>query len=103
MPNQDTKWEPTTKPWIVCAANKHQLSGRIVCGARHWDSVMRGQVQDMDGVWDKSWGDAEQGFIDQWGRFYTREEAMEIARQNDQVINYDDMLSVTALHSEDLY
>ena len=65
---------------------------------------MRDQVRDMDGVWDKSWADAEQGFIDQWGRFYTREEALRVARQNNQIIVPDhQMLSAVALHSEDLY
>jgi hypothetical protein len=33
-------------------------------------------------------GREEQGFIDQFGRFYDREEAMQLALQNDQVNNH---------------
>jgi hypothetical protein len=68
------------KPWIVCAAMK---SGEItVCGARHFDGIMRGQVAIIKMSFDvKRW---EQGFIDQWGKFYNRKEAMQIVKDNGQ-------------------
>ena len=98
------KWIPTTQPWIVCAACRRD-DGIIVCGARHFDTLMTGVIRALDAAAgeDRSFFAAEQGFVDQFQRFYTREEAMQLARANDQVINYDDMLSETALHSEDLY
>ncbi len=100
-PNQDGgEWEPTVKPIIVCAANRNAHDGRLVLGARHWDTLMRDTIRDFLGG---RWGDAEQGFIDQFGRFYVREEAMQVARQNNQIRWPDDMLSEVALHSEDLY
>jgi hypothetical protein len=101
-------WEPTTKPWIVCAAI--QKDEHIICGPRHWDTTMHNQLKALrlnnsnEGMFNLYWGNAEQGFIDQFGRFYTREEAMQVARQNKQIIVSDeDMLSLSALHSEDLY
>lgn len=102
---QMAKWEPTTRPVIVCAANQHE-DGMIACGARHWDTIMRSQVRREDGTWPRGWshGEHDQGFIDQFCRYYTREEAMLLARANQQIIVPDDqMLSLTALHSEDLY
>jgi len=101
--SESKKWEPTVKPIIVCAANK-MPDGDLILGARHWDTQMRATVKaiyrDPDNI---KYGAAEQGFIDQFNRFYTREDAMQVARQNDQIRFPDDMLSETALHSEDLY
>lgn len=99
-------WEPTTQPWIVCAANRinaGQADEVIIPGPRHWDKTMHtiARALKVDYLFACS---AEQGFIDQFGRFYTREEAMQVARANDQIIVPDEhMLSLTALHSEDLY
>lgn len=67
--------------WVVCAAVKNSLDGRIVCGARHWDMVMHGQIDDYTG-----WRDGEQGFIDQWGTFMDREDAWAIAERNGQIV-----------------
>jgi len=118
----DDSWEPTTKPVIVCSANQLP-NGRLLLGIRHWDTQMRKQFQAIYGekahskkLWDKAvrffqgrpqpmFGtEIEQGFVDQFGRFYNREEAMILARQNKQIIVSDhQMLSLTALHSEDLW
>ena len=58
---------------VVCAACV--VGDVILCGARHWDKVMRTQAKALGikYVADK------QGFIDQFGDFLTREEAMNIA------------------------
>ena len=93
------KWSPSVKPYIVCAANR--LGKVIVCGPRHCDKIMLAMIHRLED--HEYWGPSEQGFIDQFGRFYTREEAMQVARQNNQIRWPDDMLSKTALHSEDLY
>ena len=81
-------WQPPVdvKPWMVCAACSWQGvgpigEGRLVLGARHWDDNMRmtalrcGFPNLLD--WD-------QGFIDQWGRFYSREEAMAAVKASGQ-------------------
>jgi len=94
----DKEWQPPkdVKPWIVCAANRNQNCG-IICGVRHWDVIMTPQIMRMHTpVW-------EQGFVDQWGRFHTREEAYKIVQDNGQPFNADRNGSDTELFSEGLY
>jgi hypothetical protein len=101
---------------IVCAACKH-TDGRIVTGPRHFDVMMWSQVLQVPPLEFinrtqfvdvppppevQGWGNAEQGFIDQYGSFHTREEAWLIADAAGQIIN--DREWVTGrLHSEHLY
>ena len=76
---------------IVCAAIKSS-SGLIVCGARHFDSFMRMQIERSGGFkrykiekpvgLTKEWIEAEDCFIDNQGNFLTREEAWVIAEKN---------------------
>jgi hypothetical protein len=70
---------------VVCAANKFNHKGKeiVVCGARHWDSIMS-SVVDAIGIDDKK--DHEQGFIDQYQNFITRYEATDIAIANKQTM-----------------
>lgn len=85
---------------IVCAACKHS-SGLIVCGARHFDRIMNAQIK-ATGI--KKWASAEQGFIDQFGNFYNRVEALQIIARNElQTINMQSNGSSTELYSEGLY
>jgi len=79
------KWQPSPdiQPWIVCAANRNKNNGRIVCGARHFDPIMRAQIEASEGF--VSWRNSDQGFIDQFGRFYDRWEAWKIAEKNGQI------------------
>jgi hypothetical protein len=77
-----------TKPWVVCAANRSRVTGKIICGARHWDSIMRQQVKwptEKSAGLPEEWRGAEQGFIDQFGNFLTREEAYKVALGNGQI------------------
>jgi len=81
--SSDSEWKPdytVTPHRVVCAANRRQEDGWIICGARHWDKVMRSQITDTD----KS-GSWEQGFIDQFGDFLTREEAWVVAAAQNQI------------------
>ncbi len=122
MTDEKAPWEPTTQPVIVCAANRLPDS-TIILGTRHWDSLMREHYRAIYGknVHKRTWWHkilrwlqsrpqpsfttvADEGFIDQFMRYYTREEAMVVARQNDQIIVPDHQLMASgALHSEDLY
>jgi len=85
---------------VVCAANKFVGIGKtyIVLGARHYDTLMRDAVQLLPkGMYEK-----EQGFIDQYGTFLTREEAFVVATNANQIIRRvggDD----NKLFSENLY
>jgi len=70
---------------VVCAAVRNK-SGLIVAGARHLDSIMRAQIEAM-GKSPKDFSDPDdQGFIDQWGQFLSREEAWLVAEKRGQVI-----------------
>ena len=62
--------DPTLMPqMVVCAAIRNE-DGTMVCGARHYDQVMRTQTARAGGR--EFWSGAQQGFIDQTGRFLTR-------------------------------
>jgi hypothetical protein len=68
----ESTWRPDynkTPQRIVCAANRNRKSGRIICGARHWDKIMRSQKKR----------------IDQFGDFLTRAEAFVIALHQGQI------------------
>lgn len=70
---------------IICAANKLLYNNgkiAIIAGARHWDKLMHNLVDCID----KDFMELEQGFIDQYGNFYGREEAWVIAETNGQII-----------------
>ena len=67
---------------IVCAANRHPETQELILGARHWDTHMRSTAKKLGGKWTC----AEQGFIDQYGSFLTREEAWKIAEKNGQIV-----------------
>lgn len=98
---------------VVCAANMDEL-GSVILGARHWDELMykhyritlsaaghdRGQAE-------AGWVGCKQGFIDQHGKFLTREEAWIVAEAAGQIIRRvgGDMSSdnIGSLYSENLY
>lgn len=90
---------------VVCAANRH--GGYLLIGARHWDAQMRAQAQNVPEHIHPFHADWEQGFIDQYEKFMTREEAWLVAEAAGQ-IRYrcgGDMSSegVGKLYSENLY
>lgn len=92
---------------VVCAANRSTVTGKIIAGARHWDSVMRQQVEWLKGEpgdrkMPDEWIGAEQGFIDQYGQWMTREEAWKVAEVAKQ-IKYPSGWDKGTLYSEDLY
>lgn len=88
--------EPVART-IVCAANR--IGDVILCGARHWDKVMQKQANAMG----LTGGGEEQGFIDQWGNFLSRVEAMEIVKANKQSFDIDRNRGDSVLYSEGLY
>ena len=87
---------------IVCAAIRHPVTGALVLGPRHYDSTMHEQIRAIigqDGEYD-GWRICDQGFIDQFGRFHNRYDAMDIARFQGQLRNDS---QCDELYSEDLY
>lgn len=88
---------------VVCAANR--FKDVILSGARHFDSVMRNQIEHMKedskpSAKGERW---EQGFINQFGEFLTREEALVVVKESGQSFNADRNGSSTELFSEGLY
>jgi hypothetical protein len=111
---------------VVCAAIRHPR-GWLIIGPRHFDKMMhvaieeasRGEAYRMeDGAsepYRKPWYSAEQGFIDQWGNFLTRNEAWRVVARVGQPFRFvgsqrgqaafekpDDYLAQD-LYSENLY
>lgn len=103
-------------PRIVCAANRG--NGEIFLGARHFDERMRNAIdtylryeammnetdKDTELKNMKKWG-IEQGFIDQFGTFYNRQEAWVVAEAAGQIIQRvgGDGPEGQGLFSENLY
>ncbi len=85
---------------VVCAAIRSS-QGKIIAGARHYDSVMRPLAFPNDER-KGEWINCEQGFIDQFGVFMSREEAWTIAEAANQIKNIK-AATVGCLFSEDLY
>ena len=87
-----------TQRRVVCSAVSKD--GQLILGPRHFDPTMQWQLAKYKG-WH--WHDAEQGFIDQWGKFMTREEAFEVANTAGQIRVKTGNPSSRKLFSEDLY
>ena len=98
----ESEWQPdpSTPVYIVCAANRNEL-GEIIASARHCDKVMIGQKEHR--YWNES--REEQGFIDQFCRFWSRTEAWKIAVKAGQIRRRcgGDTADGGTLYSENLY
>jgi predicted phosphohydrolase len=91
---------------IVCAAviihDKYNDRDYLLAGARHWDSVMHQQAVAIDQR-PHFWFKERQGFINQFGEFRTREEAIKIVLENGQPFNEERNGGRIRLFSEGLY
>ncbi len=70
-----------------------------MCGARHCDSVMRGQFKAIG----QKYSPENEGFIDQFGVFMTREEAWVVANEAGQITRRVGGDGRGRLYSENLY
>lgn len=68
---------------VVCAALRMPGMDRIICGPRHYDPIMRAQIEAHDAP--EHWRGSEQGFVDNYGTFLTREEAYVVAKAARQI------------------
>lgn len=77
-------------PRIVCAANKcldAEGNEHVVIGARHYCPTMNKNYDALEALVGKVKSNIyEQGFIDQFGTWYNREDAWVIAKANDQIV-----------------
>lgn len=83
---------------IVCAAIRLN-DGRVVCGVRHFDELMRMVLEDFGGT--KILLGHEQGFVDNRYQFLGRNEAWEVAEAAGQIRGVPPHPG--CLFSEDLY
>jgi hypothetical protein len=88
---------------VVCAANRCSKDPLLlVCSARHFDPNMRKQIARLEGYDHHDFH--EQGFIDQFGVFMDRVEALAVATAADQIDTVRPKTNpLTELFSEDLY
>jgi hypothetical protein len=84
------------KRQVVTAANNY--NGVIVLGVRHFCPLMRYTLHRF-GI--KGSSPHEQGFVDQWGNFMDRKEALVVLKTNGKFIRDDDYLD--ELYSENLH
>jgi hypothetical protein len=88
---------------VVCAAIRAD-DGDILVGIRHYSTDMHKQIDARhDGDKFKHRHDQDQGFVDQWGVYMTRKEAMVVARDAEQQINFKRNIDKLLLYSEGLY
>lgn len=106
-------WKPdysVTPQRIVCAANQHK-DGAVVLGIRHFDEVMHEIIHLRKEINpDENWDGCDQGFVDQFNNFLSREEAWVIAVKANQIYRLvggqtEESKSETnvKLYSENLY
>lgn len=70
---------------IVCAAIRGK-DGTVLLGVRHYSKDMHEQINArFDGEQFKDCRGDDQGFIDKFGRYHTREEAYKIALAAGQI------------------
>lgn len=91
---------------VVCSAIR-AADGTLLLGIRHYSRDMHEQIaKRKDGEKFKHRLDEDQGFVDQWGKFMTREEAYRIAELSGQIIrpgHCGEGLNGLKLYSEGLY
>lgn len=89
--------------FVVCAALIH--GGTIICGPRHFDKVMCDQIEALEyGLAPGDGSHWEQGFVDQYGVFMDRKEALQVATDAGQInVRGPKTHPETQLFSEDLY
>ena len=84
------------KRQVVCAANK--WDDLILLGVRHFCPIMSDMCKRL-GI--RGSMKHEQGFVDQWGNFMSRKEALHVLKTNGRFIRDEDYLD--ELYSENLY
>lgn len=88
------------KQYIVCAAVRNTVTGQIICSPRHYDLIYHQSLTDVEKY--EHWMDADQGFVNQFGKFLTRAEAWKIVLAAGQLRRHSDV-DGQELYSENLY
>jgi hypothetical protein len=95
--------QPNLERRVVCAAIR-AANGDILVGVRHYSQDMHYRIQDSaNGRRFENRFDENQGFVNSWGEYLTREEAYIVARHNNQIIRETPFTQQGKLDSEALY
>ena len=88
---------------IVCAAIRAK-NGDVIVGIRHYSQDMHYQIRNRpDGHrFENRHGD-DQGFVNTWGEYLTREQALIVAKHNGQIFRETPFVLQGKLDSEALY
>lgn len=93
------------EPRIMMAANICTYANgekHLVIGIRHWDELMVAtEIMREEKLGRRV--DEEQGFIDQYQKFYTREEALELVKKNGQPFSQERNVGTHELYSEGVW
>lgn len=81
---------------VVCAANRY--GDEIILGVRHFCPLMRKHLDQLN---LKGSEPHEQGFVDQWGNFMDRSEALLVLKSNGRYIRSEEFID--ELYSENIY
>lgn len=90
---------------IVCAANRHKFNKNIlILGVRHWDMIMRKNLELIKESKPKIEDtDFDQGFIDNFGQWVDKKEALQIVKDNKQPFDEGRNIVDYQLFSEGIY
>lgn len=88
---------------VVCAAVRAS-NGDVIVGVRHYSEDMHRQIHwRKDGERFKNRQDDDQGFVNTWGEYLTREQAYLVAIHNNQILRNTTFTREGRLDSEALY
>ena len=88
---------------VVCSAIRAE-DGTVLLGVRHYSPDMLEQIEARrDGEKFKNRSGKDQGFVDQFGVFMTREEAYIVADESGQIWGWPCEIPNARLYSEMLY
>jgi hypothetical protein len=94
-----TRKKVTAVVKIVSAACRYQ--DIIIPSPRHMDALSRDLITRILGL--NAHHVVEQGFVDQWGRFYNRQHAWDVVQWNGQPFDLKRNGPAGTLYSEGLY
>ena len=104
--NRNLQVQNPSQPAIVCAAVRSATSGAIHASPRHFDAIcaasIRNATNPLDFEQEVEW---EEGFLDQFGTFYSRQAAWIVAVNASQIMRRcgGDEADGGTLYSENLY
>ena len=90
---------------VVCSAvvvTKNSGEEVTLVGIRHWDKFMRSQAFAFDCTKD-CYREEKQGFLDQWGIYMSREEAMQVVIASGQPFDLERNCDDEILYSEGVW